>query len=263
MGYNLNRNAVWRDPMETANPFVKAGERLDDLQFAGLRILQRPGEFCFGTDAVLLSDFAQVKPGGTVVDLCCGGGIVPLLLWGRGRARRILGVEIQPAVAEMARRSVALNGLTEQIEIFELDLKNAPSQLGKGIADTVTCNPPYGKAGYSLPGENPARSIARHEILCTLADCVASAAALVREGGRAAFVHRCERVAELLSLMEAHRLTPKRLRAVQPRPGAAPILFLAEGVKGAKPGVQWLAPLLLRDENGAETEELLRIYHKL
>lgn len=249
--------------MRDLSQFIQEGERLDDLQFADLKILQRPEEFCFGTDAVLLSDFASIKSGGKVIDLCCGSGIIPLLLWGRGRAGHITGVEIQPAVAEMARRSVMLNGLNEHIDILELDLKDASAVLGKNIADNVTCNPPYGKAGYSLHGENTSRAIARHEILCTLSDCVASAAALLKENGRAAFVHRCERISELLSLMEAHHLTPKRLRAVQPRPDAAPILFLVEGVKGAKAGVQWLAPLLLRKENGEETEEVLRIYHRL
>lgn len=245
-------------------PFpLEPGERLDDLQFAGLKILQKPAQFCFGTDAVLLSDFARVRSGGTAIDLCCGNGIIPLLLWGRGRAKRIFGVEIQESVAALARRNMALNGLSAQIEILTLDLKEAPRHLGAHAADTVTCNPPYGKAGYSVLGENSEKAIARHEICCTLSDCVASAAALLKEGGRAAFVHRPERVSELLSLFEAHRLTPKRLRAVQPKPGAAPMLFLAEGVKGARPGVDWLAPLLLRDEAGNETEEVLRIYHKI
>ncbi len=240
---------------------LKGEERVDDLQNSGLRIIQNPAEFCFGMDAVLLASFVQIRAGGQAVDLCTGSGIIPLLLSARTEARRIEGVEIQPQVADMARRSVALNGLEGLISIHTLDLKEAPARLGRDFADSVTCNPPYGRAGASLHSLSEAKRIARHEVRCTLEDCIAAAAALLKHGGRAAFIHQSTRAVDLIALLRQYKLEPKRIRAVQPDRDRPPNLVLVEGVKGGGPGCTWLPSLIVRGEDGEYTSEMRRIYH--
>lgn len=239
------------------------GERLDDLQFKGLRVIQNPALFCFGTDAVLLSSFANVRKGHTVIDLGTGCGVIALLLAGRTEARKIIGIEIQSAVANMARRSVELNGLQGRIEIVNMDLKDAAKNLGCGIADSIVCNPPYGKYDGGLHSTSDAQRIARHEVACTLEDCVTAAEKLLKNGGRAAFIHQSDRFMELLNLLQKHHLEPKRIRMIQPRPDRAPNLMLVEGIKQGKSGVVWLPPIIIREINGEYTEELLRMYHKI
>ncbi|MGI6151177.1 MAG: tRNA1(Val) (adenine(37)-N6)-methyltransferase [Christensenellales bacterium] len=235
-------------------------ERLDDLQ-NGLKIIQDPSSFCFGSDAVVLSSFCRVKRGAKVCDLGTGNGIIALLLAAHTEAQKIVGIEIQEQAADMARRSVALNGLSDRVEILNMDLKDAADILGRNSFDTVVCNPPYGKAGRSFFHQADARSIARHEILCTLSDCVKTAAALANNGGNVAFVCPGLRVAELFSLFEQHRLSIKRARTVHPAYGAAPSVLLVEGVKGGKSGLAWLPPLFLTDGAGNMTKECKEAYH--
>ena len=239
---------------------LRPGERLDDLQYRGLKIIQDPAGFCFGSDAVLLASFSSVRPGGSVLDLGTGTGILLLLLSARTKASRLVGLEVQHAVAERARRSVAWNGLTERIKIMEGDLKCAKSLFCPNSFDLVVCNPPYGKAGHSFSGDSSERNIARHEVLCTLKDCVQAAAWAVKASGRVCFVIPPLRFAELLALFEAHRLTPKRLRTVQARPQDSPSVILVEGRKGAKPGLSWGPPILLLETQGM-TEQARRLYH--
>lgn len=241
-------------------PELLPNERLDDLN-NGLFIIQDPSAFCFGSDAVLLSSFCRVKRGGRVADLGAGNGIIALLVAAHTDASRIVGIEIQERAADMARRSAVFNGLSDRVEILNLDLRDAPDTLGRNSFDTVVCNPPYGKAGRSFFRGADARSIARHEILCTLSDCVAAAAALANNGGRVAFVCPGLRIAELFSLFEQHRLSVKRAQTVHPAYGAAPSVLLVEGVKGGKPGLVWLPPLFLKDGAGNMTEECKKAYH--
>src|SRR5690554_4038211 len=129
-------------------------ERIDDLQFKGLKIIQNTKKFCFGTDAVLLSHFAGVKKGDKVVDLGTGTGIIPILLAGRLEDSEIIGVEIQPDMAEMAERSVKLNKLEDRIRIVHGDLKEAPAVLGQRSHTLVISNPPYKKAGCGIVNPN-------------------------------------------------------------------------------------------------------------
>lgn len=244
-----------------ATELLQNGERLDDLQYKGLRVIQNPAAFCFGTDAVLLANFATVRKGDTVVDLGTGSGVIALLIAARSEAGRLVGVEIQPGIADMARRSVVLNALESRIEIRNIDLKNAPRELGHGIAEVIVCNPPYGKADAGLHSESEAHRIARHEVACTLEDCVRSASALLKNGGRAAFIHQSDRLVELVGLLQKHRLEPKRIRAVQHTADRPPNLLLIEGVKNGKSGIVWLPTLVLRTAGGEYSEELRQIYH--
>jgi tRNA1Val (adenine37-N6)-methyltransferase len=224
------------------------GERLDDLQISGLRIIQDPSRFRFGTDAVLLGNFAKAHPRERVIDLCTGTGIVPLLMSAKTKARHFTGLELQPESACMARRSVRLNNLTERIRIDTGDLKDAALLYGKAVFDVVTVNPPYLNAGALNEREEIA--IARHETACTLDDVLRSAASLLKYGGRLYLVHRPHRLADVMAGLREHRLEPKRLRAVHPSEGKDAALVLIEAALYGNVWMTVMPPLILDKDDG-------------
>lgn len=239
---------------------LRPGERLDDLGRGGLRIIQHPGRFPFGLDAVLLAHFAPVRRRDRVLDLGTGCGVIPLLLAARHPEAQITGLEIQAETAEMASRSVALNGLTERIRIDCGDYRQVGRIYGHGQFDLVTINPPYREPSRGHVSPAAARATARHELSSTLADGVAAAAQAVRFGGRVAIVFLPERLAELMQHHQAQRLEPKRLRLVHPRAGRPAKLLLLEAVKGGGPGLTVEPPLLLYAEGSRFTTETQAIY---
>lgn len=240
---------------------LKEFERIEDLEFKGLRIIQNTSKFCFGTDAVLLSHFAGIRKGDIVVDLGTGTGIIPLLLAGRMEEASICGVEIQSETAEMANRSIHMNRLESRVKILEGDLKDAPEKLGKGSCSLVVSNPPYKKVGSGILNPQDDIAIARHEILCTLEDVLLSASRLLQAGGRFAMVHRPDRMMDILMGMRRVHLEPKRIRMVHPQLHKAPSLILIEAVFHGKPHLNWMPPLIIYDENNQYTDELKEIYH--
>lgn len=240
---------------------LRAGERIDDLQINGLKIIQNPQGFCFGTDAVLLANFVSLKKGDHVVDLGTGTGIIPILLAGKSEGTQITAVEIQEQVAEMATRSVKLNGLEDRIQVLNEDLKNLHEHLPSHSFQVVTSNPPYMiPQGLINPGE--AKAISRHEVKCTLEDVVKAASRLLQYQGRFYLIHRPQRLVDILTCCRAHRLEPKQLRFVHSDPRKKPVLLLLECRKEGKPELKFLDPLIIRGETGNYTEELYQIYGK-
>ncbi|MDY5647807.1 MAG: methyltransferase, partial [Lachnospiraceae bacterium] len=195
---------------------LKPGERMDDLQRNGYRIIQNPEKFCFGMDAVLLSGFAKVKKGEQVLDLGTGTGIIPILLRGKTQGKHFTGLEIQEESAEMARRSVKFNGLSGEISIVTGDIREAADLFGAASFDVVTSNPPYMTGSHGLTNPDEAKAIARHELLCTLEDVIREASAVLRPQGRFYMVHRPFRLAEIFCTMSRFKLEPKRMRLVYP-----------------------------------------------
>lgn len=238
------------------------GERIDDLQFCNLHIIQNPKAFCFSMDAVLLSDFACARSGDTVVDLGTGTGILPLLLCGRSERTVFHALEIQKDMADMAQRSVQLNGLEERITVYESDLRAAPKLLGHGIANLVVANPPYGREGIAMQNPNMEKRIARHEGESNLKDFVQTAGKLLKTRGRFAVVFPAQRMLELMDTMRDAGIEPKRLRLVHPKPDRAPNLALLEGIKLGRPSLSVMPPLIVYTQEGHETEEIRRIYHR-
>ncbi len=239
---------------------LKSGERLDDLQRKGYGIIQNPEAFCFGMDAVLLSDFARVKAGGACLDLGCGNGIIPILMAARNETANFTGLEIQAYPADMARRSVTLDGLEERISIVEGDLRDAVGIFGASSFDVVTANPPYITDNRGIPNENDALTIARHEVRCTLEDVVAAAAAVLKRGGHFYMVHRPMRLVEIIMRMAAHGLEPKRMRLVYPYIDREPNMVLIEGVAGGRPQLTVEPPLIVYEAPGKYSQEILKIY---
>ena len=239
---------------------LKPGERLDDLQIRGYRIIQSPGRFCFGMDAVLLSAFAKVKKGERALDLGTGTGILPILLEAKNGGESYTGLEIQEESADMARRSVLYNHLEDRVRIVTGDIREAAALFGAASFHVITVNPPYMIGDHGLKNENEAKYIARHEVLCTLEDVLRESGKLLGNKGRFYMVHRPFRLAEILSGMSRHRIEPKRMRLVHPYIDKEPNMVLLEGVKGAHPRMTVEPPLVVYNKDGTYTEELLELY---
>lgn len=233
-------------------------ERKDDLQIGGLHIWQDRRAFCFGVDAVLLSAFADIKKGETVLDLCSGNGIIPILLYGKTEAGHITGLEINGAQVQLARRSFAENRM-ENAEIVEGDIKEVSRIFGGKRFDCITCNPPYIKDGR-IQNPNRDKAIARHEILCTLEDVLKSAASLLRFGGRFYMVHRPDRLTDILAAMRTYKLEPRRLRMVYPKAESEANLVLVEGIYGGGTFLHVMPPLILYHADGTYTADALSCY---
>uniref|UniRef100_UPI00403ED9C6 tRNA1(Val) (adenine(37)-N6)-methyltransferase n=1 Tax=unclassified Siminovitchia TaxID=2837530 RepID=UPI00403ED9C6 len=237
-------------------------ERLDYLLAENLKIIQSPTVFAFSLDAVLLARFAYIPiQKGNIIDLCSGNGVVPLLLSSKTKAA-ITGVEIQERLYQMAVRSIRYNRLEDRIRMIHGDLKEITETVGYGKFDVVTCNPPYfASPSPHVMNENQYLAIARHEILCSLEDVIRVSSQLLRQGGKAAFVHRPERLLDILTLMRQYRLEPKRLRFVYPKSGKEANTILVEGTKNGNAGLKTLPPLFVYDENNEYTPEIREILY--
>ncbi|MFB9324381.1 tRNA1(Val) (adenine(37)-N6)-methyltransferase [Paenibacillus aurantiacus] len=235
-------------------------ERLDDLLSYGLHIIQSREVFSFSMDAVLLARFAGIPTKGKILDLCTGNGVIPLLLSTRTKAS-IDAVEIQPRLADMARRSVNWNGLQEQIHIYEGDLRTHFDRSQYGSYDAITINPPYLPPENGDQNENEHYAFARHELNGSLDEMVHACARLVRTGGKVSMVHRPSRLVEITETMRRYRLEPKRIRFVHPHEAAEANIVLIEAARDGKPEVRLLPPLIVYNEERQYKDELMRIYY--
>ena len=239
---------------------LKDGERLDDLERNGLKIIQDPSRFCFGMDAVLLSGFAYAHKGEKVLDLGTGTGIIPILLSAKTEAEHLAGLEIQEESADMASRSVRLNDLTEKIDIIQGDIKEAGRLFAAASFDVVTSNPPYMIEGHGIADKDDPKAVAKHEILCTLEDVTGAAAHALRSGGRFYMVHRPFRLADIFESLRRNKLEPKRMKLVYPDVHKDPVMVLLEARKDGKARLSVEKPLIIYGSDGKYTEEITEIY---
>jgi tRNA1Val (adenine37-N6)-methyltransferase len=239
---------------------LKQGERLDDLQRKGYHIIQNPEYFCFGIDAILLSDFAKVKKGEVVLDMGTGTGILPILLEAKSQGSHFTGLEIQQSVAEMASRSVAWNHLEDKVSIVQGDIKEASTLFKKASFSVITCNPPYMNQNHGLQNPNTPKAIARHEVLCTFEDVAREAYKLLQPKGRIYIVHRPRRLMHLLTVLRQYRLEPKRLRYVHPFVDEEANMVLIEAVKDGGELMRIEPPLIVYRSQGVYTDEVMQIY---
>lgn len=241
---------------------LKNNERIDDLQFKDLKIIQNSQGFCFGIDAILLSDFAKdMKKSELVVDLCTGTGVIPILLAGKTEAKKIIGVEIQEECADMAKRSVALNNLENRVEIINVDLKLLKNVIPSATVDVVTVNPPYMKKGTGVINEKNAIIISKHEVSCTLEDVIKEAARLLKFNGEFYMIHKSERIADVFCTMRKYKIEPKRIRFVYPQVDKPSNLVLVEGARSGKEFLKHEKPLIVYKENKEYTDEIYKIYN--
>lgn len=239
-------------------------ERVDDLQIDNLKIIQNPDWFCFGTDAVLLSDFASktIKKDAKILDLCSGNGIIPILISSKSKASKIYGLEIQECVEEMAERSIKLNNLEDKITMICGDLKEAESYFGRSFFHNIICNPPYKESGGGLTCKTDPVTLARHEILCSLEDIIRVSSILLEPGGKLCMIHRPERLADILCLMRSYKIEPKRLRFVHPSAEKTATMILVEGAYCGRPKLFLEPPLYVYKEPNVYSDEILHIYNR-
>lgn len=243
--------------------YLKPGERIDDLQRNGLFIIQHAERFCFGMDAVLLSGFVSGHSSvsdGSVLDLCTGSGIIPLLISAKTSAGHITGMEIQSDIADMASRSVKMNGLEKRIEIIRCDIKEAADHITAASFDMVTVNPPYYKMGSGVVNPSDTKMISRHEIYCTLEDVLRVSAMALRESGLFYMVHKPQRLTDILFFMRKAGIEPKTLKMVHPYITSEPSMMLIEGRKGAGAELRIESPLIIYGPDGKYTSEMYTEY---
>ncbi len=242
---------------------LEKDEKIEDLQFGNLKIIQNKRGFCFGMDSILLSDFAKgIKEGAKVVDLGTGTGIIATLLCGKTNLREIIGIEKQKEVYEMAQKSIQLNHLENRFKIIHKDIMEVSEILEKNTFDAIVTNPPYKKKGTGLENEEEKKIIARHETTATLGDFIKSSKDLLKDKGEFYMVHRPERLVDIVNSMRKYKIEPKILRFVYTNQESEPKLMLIKGIKNAKPFLKIQNNLYIYDENGKYTEEINKIYNK-
>lgn len=239
-------------------------ERIDDLEYMGLKIIQNKKGFCFGIDSVLLSDYAKnIKNNSTIIDIGTGTGIISLLLSKKANIKKIYGIEIQKEVANMAKRSVELNNLEDKIEIINENIKEIFNVLDKNKYDVVVTNPPYMKLETGMRSIDNKQLISRHEVKCTLEDIIEKSKKLLKDKGEFYMVHRAERLVDIMYLLRKHNIEPKNIRFVHSKINEKPNLILLRGVNNAKEFLKIDKPLIKYKEDGNYTDEILKIYNKI
>lgn len=242
---------------------LQEDERIDYLiHNEKIKIIQSPTVFSYSLDAVLLAHFTYMPINkGNILDLCTGNGAIPLLLSQRTKGK-IVGLEIQSRLADMAKRSVELNELTQKISIVEGDLTKRQEEIYQSFYDVVTCNPPYFKTKHQTQhNENEHLTIARHEVRCTLEQVIQACKLYVKPGGKVSIVHRPERLVDILGFLRAYAIEPKRMQLVYPKQGKEANMLLIEGIRDGKAGLKVLDPLYVYDGNGAYTTEVRKIIY--
>ena len=243
---------------------LKENERIDDLEFKDLKIIQNKDGFCFGIDSILLTDFAKnIKQNLNIIDLGTGTGIIPILLYGKTKNNKFVGVEIQEEVADMANRSIKLNSLENEIRILNMNILDLTKKYKRGSFDVVTTNPPYKKINTGIVNENNKKLISRHEITASLEDFIKISSYLLKDLGEFYMVNRPDRLVDIFELMRKYKIEPKKIKFVYPNENKKTNLILIKGVKNGKQFLEFENNLYVYNEDGDYTDEILKIYNKI
>ena len=242
---------------------ILENEQIDDLEFNNLKIIQKKDGFRFGMDSVLISNFVKIRrKDAMVADLGTGTGIISILVAAKNEVSKIYGFEIQKEIAEMARRSVALNNMVDIVDIKNMDLVGLSKTEFSGRFDVVITNPPYKKSNTGLKNKNESKLISIHEIKCTLSDIIYESSKILKEYGILYMVHRPDRLVDIIDLMRKNRIEPKEIQMVYPNKNEEANLVLIKAVRLGKSYLKVLKPLIVYDQNGNYTKELLEMYGK-
>lgn len=238
-------------------------ERIDDLELNNLKIIQNTTGFCFGIDSVLLSDYAKnLKEGSKVIDIGTGTGIIGILLCAKSKLKSITGIEIQKEVAEMAQRSIKLNGLEEKFDILNINIKDVFEVIEPNSIDAIVTNPPYMKLNSGAQNLEKKKLISRHEVECSLEDIVRISYKLLKSKAEFYMIHRAERIVDIMYTFRKYKLEPKQIRFVQSRQDSSPNLVLIRCVKDGGNALKIDKPLIIYNDDGTYTEEIYKIYDK-
>lgn len=242
---------------------LNENERIDDLEYKGLKIIQNKNGFCFGIDSILLSDFAKgIKNDSVVIDIGTGTGIIGLLLCKKTNLKTIYGIEIQKEVTEMAERSIKLNNLENKFKILNININDVNKYFVNNQIDAIVTNPPYKKNNTGLQNISENKLISRHEVECTLEDIIKKSYIILKDLGTFYMVHRAERLVDIMYLLRKNKIEPKELRFVHSKQYEKPNLVLIKAIKNAKEFLKIDKPLIIYNENGSYTDEILEIYNK-
>ena len=214
-----------------------AGERIDDLQYNVLKIIQNENLYCFSSDSVLLCNFVKTKATDTLVDLCSGSGIVGILSQAKNNTKKLIMIEKQSPMADMCKRSLELNQI-KNAEVFCADVKDAAAVVGNNCVDVVCCNPPYYLTNQKKLSGNKCVDVAKFEIEMTFEDLCKSVNQILKYGGSFYFVNDSERIAEILSTLKKYKLEPKKIEFVYTDLNKASNVVLIKAVKYGKPGAK-------------------------
>lgn len=248
---------------EYMNIELNEDERVDDLEYKGLRIIQNKEGFCFGIDAILLSDFAKdIKKGSQVIDLGTGTGIISILLCEKTELSKITGIEIQKSVCEMVEKSIKLNNLQDKFNVLNTDINELDSILQQNSYDAIVTNPPYKKDSTGAKNLSETKLISRHEVRFDFKKMVKNSSRLLKNGGSFYMIHRPERMAEIIKELKENKLEPKLVRFVYPHVNSKANMILIKAVKNAKEFLTIEKPLIVYNEDNTYTEEILKIYNK-
>lgn len=242
------------------NNILKENERLDDLEYNDLKLIQNKNGYKFSTDSVILANFGHAKPNDVYLDLCSGSGVVAILFSCKNNIKKSYALELQPQLADMAKRSVEYNDLSDKIEVVNNDLARLDKIFCCEQVDVITVNPPYNEVGQT--SELDEIAIATHEIKTNLETIAKMSSKVLKFGGKLYMVHRADRLASIVYELKKYKLEPKVLRVVYPKEGKEPNLVLVEAKKGAKAGIKIMQPLILNNPDGTETDELKQIYSR-
>lgn len=243
---------------------ILENERIDDLEYEGLKIVQNKNGFCFGIDSILLSDFAkEIKENSTIIDLGTGTGIIAIMLSAKTKSSKIIGVEIQKEVYEMAKKSIKLNNLENKIELINKNINDLEGILSYGTFDAVVTNPPYKKIGTGIINKNEKKLISRHEITASLEDFIKVSNKLLKDKGNLYMVHRPDRLVEIIEKLRKYKLEPKTIKFVHPSIEKEANLVLIKATKNANQFLKIEKPLYVYNKNNEYTDEILKIYGKI
>lgn len=237
------------------------GERIDSIGFSDLKLIQKPKDFCYGIDAVILADFAAEKPANRIADLGTGTGIIPLILSHKTQAESIYGIEYQEESFQRAVRSAQLNGLSDRLHFVQANV--AEFDQFSQWADAVTSNPPYMAGKGGITNDNRAKTIARHETVGSLEDFIRCAFRILKDRGDFYMVHRPSRLVDIFYLCRKYHMEPKRMRLVAPGEGQAANIVLLHCVKNGGSELKLMPPLYVYKEQGIYSDEIQRIYERI
>ncbi len=235
-------------------------ERIDEIGFGGLRLIQDDEMFCYGIDAVLLAAFACRRSHGSVADLGTNNGVIPLIMSSLGKAKTLAGIEMQERACSLARRSVEMNGLSGRVNIVNADILAVREHFSAGSFGCVVTNPPYMAAGTGIINAEDSLTAARHETTAGLSDFIRQAAYLLKDRGYFYMIHRPTRIVDISVLCRENRLEPKYIQLISPHMGEKPNLMLIECCKNGGKELKLLDPLYVYERDGVYSKKILEIY---
>lgn len=237
-------------------------ERIDDLEFENLKIIQNPSLYSFSLDPIMLVNLSKVPKNAVVCDLCSGSGIVPILVAGKSKAKKIYAMEIQKELSNLAKKSITLNNLQDKIEFINDEIANYPNYINNNSIDVVYCNPPYAKKGSAILGDNESRNLARIEITTTLSQVVEVASKMLKSGGVFYMIHKANRLQEIMTELNTRNLFAKEIIFFQSNKDAKFHLLFVKAVKDGNLTCEVLPPIIINNADGSMTDQVQSLYSK-